>query len=274
MAVSPDHIIKGEAIQEQGQAYTVLASGERVPVRDGNGVFISGGLSGIVELLPDGTILKSPFFDEDEEQHRLDIAFEATVYEKLGPHDRLVKFLGHSDKGLVLEYMENGCLRDYLTKHHRNTPMSQRLKWASQAAEGLQLLHANHIIHCDVKPRNYLLDNNLNLKIIDFSGSVTPGSKPRSCEGTRYYLPRDFRSPATADRDIFALGSTIYEIIIGSSPYQEIPSNEIPKLYEKRMFPDVSNIPCGDIIHRCWNCEVESVEEVYMSLKACSIAAS
>ncbi|KAJ5561854.1 hypothetical protein N7461_000615 [Penicillium sp. DV-2018c] len=73
---------------------------------------------------------------------------------------------------------------------HDWIPMGLKLKWAYQIVQAVSLLHSNGIIHCDIKPRNLLLDATLNIKIIDFSGSSLDGSKPTSGEGTRFYLPR------------------------------------------------------------------------------------
>lgn len=81
-------------------------------VRDAQGQFIAGGATGIVELLDDGTALKSPFPDSETNNHILDIAKEATIYRRIGPHKRLVRLLDHSKNGLVLEYMENGDLKN------------------------------------------------------------------------------------------------------------------------------------------------------------------
>ncbi|CEL09362.1 Putative Protein kinase [Aspergillus calidoustus] len=97
--------------------------------RDAQGQFISGGLTGIVQLLDDGTVLKSPFPDAEMENHILDIAKEATIYYRIGPHERLVRILGHSRDGLVLEYMHNGDLKTYLQAHN-SISMDLKLKWA------------------------------------------------------------------------------------------------------------------------------------------------
>lgn len=112
--------------------------------------------------------------------------------------------------------------------------MSLKLKWASQVAESIDLLHRNGVLHCDTKPRNILLDTSLDIKIIDFSGSSLDGSKPASGEGTRFYLPRHYKEPPTVATDLFALGSTLYEIFQGTSPYEEIPSNEVERLYKQK----------------------------------------
>ncbi|CAG8235651.1 unnamed protein product [Penicillium salamii] len=229
--------------------------------RDAQGQFISGGLTGIVELLDDGTALKSPFPDSDMENHILDIAKEASIYHRLGPHERLVRILGHSRDGLILEYMKHGDLKTYL-QAQKSIPMSLKLNWAHQIAQAVSLLHNNGIIHCDIKPRNFLLDATLNIKIIDFSGSSLDGSKPASGEGTRFYLPRHWRDPPTLATDLFALGSTLYEVFQGASPYEEISSDQVEELFKKKEFPDVSDIQCGTIIKQCWLSEVDSAEHV------------
>ncbi|KAJ5612001.1 hypothetical protein N7510_005195 [Penicillium lagena] len=229
--------------------------------RDAQGQFISGGITGIVELLNDGTALKSPFPDSEIESHVLDIAKEASIYRRIGPHKRLVRLVGHSRDGLVLEYMENGDLKTYLQSHH-SISMSLRSKWAYQVAEAVDLLHRNGIIHCDIKPRNFLLDKAFDIKIIDFSGSSLDGSKSASGENTRFFLPRHWKDKPTVTTDIFALGSTLYEIFQGTSPYEDVPSDEVERLFTQKEFPDVSGIPCGQIIKQCWLSQIDSAAHV------------
>lgn len=214
-----------------------------------------------MELLDDGTALKSPFPDSEIESHILDIAKEASIYRRIGPHERLVRLLGHSRDGLVLEYMENGDLKTYLQAHDSITT-SLKLKWAYQVAEAVDLLHRNGVIHCDIKPRNLLLDAALDIKIIDFSGSSLDGSKPASGEGTRFFLPRHWRDQPTVTTDLFALGSTLFEIFHGTSPYEEVPSDEVERLFTQKEFPNVSGIPCGPIIKQSWLSEVDSAAHV------------
>jgi serine/threonine protein kinase len=249
------------------QDYTLAYDGTKIlrknrihTIRQAKGTFISTGVSGYVELLKNGTVLKSPRPDEESA-----CKMEATIYELLGRHNRLVPMLGYSSEGLNLEYMENGNVRDYL-KEHKDVSMEQRLQWAQEAAEGLQLLHSRGIIHCDTKPRNFLLDANLNLKIADFAGSCFKGSKSYACESSRYYLPRDWRECPTVITDLFALGSTIYQILTGTDPYEELESHDVERLYQERKFPDVLDLPCGEVITKCWLCQFGSAEEVYDSI--------
>lgn len=216
--------------------------------------------------MDDGTALKAPYPGCEIENHILDIAKEASIYRRIGPHKRLVRMLGHSREGLVLEYMRNGDLKTYLQAHD-SISTSLKLKWAYQVAEAVDLLHSNGIIHCDIKPRNLLLDTTSDIKIIDFSGSSLDGSKPASGEGTRFFLPRHWRDQPTVATDLFALGSTLYEVFQGASPYAETPSDEVERLFTQKEFPDVSGIPCGQIINQCWLSQVDSAAAVQIAIR-------
>ncbi|KAJ5407904.1 hypothetical protein N7509_001787 [Penicillium cosmopolitanum] len=218
--------------------------------RNAEGELISGGITGIVELLDDGTALKAPFPGCEIENHILDIAKEADIYRRVRPHKRLVRMLDHCREGLKLEYMKNGDLKTYL-QSQKSISTDIKLKWAYQ-----------RVIHCDIKPRNLLLDTTFDIKIIDLSGSSVDGSKPASGEGNRFFLPRHWKDQPTVATDLFALGSTLYEIFRGGSPYEEVPSDKVERLFTQKEFPGVSYIPCGQIIQRCWLSQFGSATDV------------
>lgn len=161
--------------------------------------------------------------------------------------------------------MKKGDLKTYL-QAHESVSTSLKLKWAYQVAEAVDLLHRNGIIHCDIKPRNLLLDPTFDIKIIDFSGSSLDGSKPASGEGTRFFLPRHWRDQPTVATDLFALGSTLYEFFQGTSPYQEIPSDEVERLFTQKEFPDISGTLCGQIIKQCWLSQIDSAADVQIAI--------
>jgi serine/threonine protein kinase len=235
-------------------------------VRNSKGEMLDAGTTGIVERLPSGDVVKSPWTGSSETMCRDELILENRIYKILGPHPRLVKIIAWDAKDCVLtmEYMSNGCLRDYLTAHNDEISTGQRLCWAQEAAEGLQLLHSAQVLHCDVGPKNFLLDGDLNLRIADFSGSSLEGSRPAACASTRFLPPsHDFRLGPSIQEDLYALGSTIYTIITGRPPFEELDSDEVKKCFRAHTFPDVTEILCGEIIQRCWNFKVASAQEVY-----------
>jgi serine/threonine protein kinase len=72
---------------------------------------------------------------------------------------------------LVTEYIENGSLANILFKDNILLEWKQRFNIVLGIAKGLAYLHhecLEWVIHCDVKPENILLDQNLETKITDF----------------------------------------------------------------------------------------------------------
>ena len=101
-------------------------------------------------------------------------------------HQNLVKTLtccscmhynGNEFKALVFEFMANGSLEKwrhpYIDNENqsRNLNLLQRLNIAIDVASALHYLHEHckrPIIHCDLKPSNVLLDNDMIAHICDF----------------------------------------------------------------------------------------------------------
>jgi serine/threonine protein kinase len=238
------------------------------------GKFIDGGLSGIVELLPSGLISKSPWPDFRKEDSRREIANEHEIYKHLGPHPRLVPMEGYTEEGaLLLQHMRNGNLADYLRAHPETISMSQRLQWATEAAEGLEFLHSKGVIHCDVKPKNFLLDDSFGLKIVDFSSSSLNGSYILACKSTRFSLPQGRQEKPTIRSDTFALGCTTYVIMTGEDPYENLHSDEVVHLFEDGDFPSSKGTPCDEYIRQCWVGEIKSTREAYDCMKTLVITA-
>jgi len=232
---------------------------------------IWGGSTGIVELLPCRCVLKSAYPDSDGRRQSLrDIEREFQIYQRLPRHDRLLQMMRYSpDEGLVLEYMPRGNLREHLrSAAATEIALPQRLQWACDAAEGLQVLHCHSVIHCDVKTENFLLDSALRLRIIDFSGSSIDGKWASAFEGARFCLPRSWHEPSTVATDLFALGSTMYEIMTGRQPYEELSDDDVEARYRQRLFPSVGAVPCGEVIMACWCGGIQSANEAMELIKA------
>jgi len=233
------------------------------------GKFISAGLSGIVELLSSGLISKSPhpgaLLGPDS---RIEIANEAKIYAHLGPEPGLIRMESYTEGVLLLQYMPNGNLKDYLRAHSNTISMSQRLQWACEAADRVRLLHSRDVIHCDIKPENFLLDAELCLRIVDFASSSLKGSRVLECRTTRFSLPRGPREQPTARSDIFSLGSTIYMIMTGKGPFEELDSDEVARSYKSEVFPSCTGTSCDEFIQWCWRGKFTSAQEAYDHITA------
>ncbi|CAD5370099.1 Serine/threonine protein kinase [Rubrivivax sp. A210] len=132
---------------------------------------------------------------------------------------------------LVFEYVEGSDVGDMIQE--RLLSPEDALELGKQVIEGLVHLHAQGFHHCDIKPRN-LLWTQRGAKIIDFNVSVRADDKESRGGGSRRYLPPDFdpevipHNGERADRDLYALGLTLYEALTSRYPWDttEPPINK------------------------------------------------
>ncbi|KAI1775336.1 kinase-like domain-containing protein [Hypoxylon cercidicola] len=244
---------------------------KKINIIQGKGKFLGGGggVTELVERLMSGDVIKSPWTGRPTASDcRREMAIEAQIYEKLGKHPRLVQLKRWDpiDHTLTLEYMPHGNLREYVEKHGENISTPQKQKWATEAAEGVELLHSKGVIQGDVGPHNFLLDGDLNLKICDFAGSSLDGSLATVVPRMRYRLPSlawRHTQVVTIKEDLFALGSTIYFIATGHEPHDELTDEEeVEKLYADGIFPELGGVPFAEAIELCWRQKAESTQRV------------
>ena len=108
-------------------------------------------------------------------------------------------------------------------------PAARVLEVGSALTEALAHLHANGLVHRDVKPSNIVFVNG-RPKLADI-GLVTDATDAQSIVGTEGYLPPE--GPGTPQADLFALGRVLYEALTGLDrrKYPEMPA-------EIRQWPD------------------------------------
>lgn len=239
------------------------------------GEFLAIGATAFIDRLNAGNVVKypkpNPYCSHEEDQCRQEIKTEAEVYQRIGHSPRVPTLIHwHQDScSLVLNYFEHGDLETYTRGHASLITPKQRECWMVQAAEALAVVHAADVIHCDVTPRNFLLDQALQLYICDFAGSSISGSLQTKAPGPRFQPPGwDWRSkPKTCD-DIFALGSVFYFIQTGNEPYHDVSEDEVETHFNKGNFPDVSMLSCGNIIRQCWAGECDNAHAIVSALNS------
>jgi serine/threonine protein kinase len=118
-----------------------------------------------------------------------------------------------------------------------------------QSATALHALHSEGWVHCDVKPDNFLLNEEAKVKLIDFtiSQKVARGklsSMFRSkgqVQGTRSYMsPEQIRNESLDARaDIYSLGCVLFELLGGKVPYTGTSPNDLLNKHLKAPNPSV-----------------------------------
>lgn len=136
---------------------------------------------------------------------------------------------------LVMRWLRGGSLRDSLQSGAFELRAAALL--LDQIAGALSLAHRNGVIHRDIKPANILLDEDGNAYLTDFGiakdlNLPTNHTQHDAIIGSLDYIsPEQARSePVTPRTDIYSLGVTLYEIITGNHPFENMSSVE--RLYK------------------------------------------
>ncbi|MBC7813615.1 MAG: protein kinase, partial [Burkholderiales bacterium] len=136
---------------------------------------------------------------------------------------------------LVMRWLRGGSLRDVL----ENGPFELHtvMLLLDEIAGALSLAHRNDVIHRDIKPGNILLDEDSHAYLTDFGiakdlNLSSINTQQDTIIGSLDYIsPEQARSePVTPRTDIYSLGVTLYEMVTGHHPFDNISS--IERLYK------------------------------------------
>ena len=121
----------------------------------------------------------------------------------------------------VMEYVEQGSLEDRL-KEHGPLPTNQAIEVFREVAIGLLHAHAKGVLHCDLKPANVLLDQDLKPRLADF-GQSRLSHEQTPALGTLFYMApeqADLQAVPDARWDVYALGALLYCMLTGAPPHR------------------------------------------------------
>ena len=116
--------------------------------------------------------------------------------------------------------------------------------------------------HRDISSRNLLLKTSPDA---NFAALEAVSGTSDAIEKSRYacllHLQERMRRQAlpTTQKDIFAVGSAIYEILTEHSPYSDKSSAEVKVLYSEEKWPLVEGLLIRDSILPCWRGNYKTV---------------
>lgn len=124
---------------------------------------------------------------------------------------------------LSMEYFDGTSLEEGPTRSLVDILLIFRM-----VAKGLDAMHREQIVHCDIKPNNILVGESGNLKIIDLGQSCRFGTKKKRIQGTPDYIaPEQVNRQALGPKtDIFNLGATMFWALTGENIPTLIPKKD------------------------------------------------
>ena len=133
---------------------------------------------------------------------------------------------------IAMEWVEGGTLDDEFKKEGEERAATQQLaEWFSQSSAALSAVHATGLVHRDIKPSNLMVDDERQIKLMDF-GIARQQSKDRTLQTTTgqafgtpaYMSPEQIRAADRAAEvgpptDIYSLSATFYELFTNRRLY-------------------------------------------------------
>ncbi|KAJ8762042.1 hypothetical protein K2173_006644 [Erythroxylum novogranatense] len=190
-------------------------------------------------ILVGGVVVAVKVFNLQEEGAFKSFDSECEVIRKIR-HRNLIKIIGSCSnpdyKALVMEYMSNGSLDLLLYSDKPCLSILQRIDILLDVANALEYLHYGQsapIVHCDVKPSNVLLDENLVAHLGDFGISKLLGetilltlTKTLATVG---YMAPEYGSQGivSTSGDVYSYGIMMMETFTRKKPTDEMFNGEM-----------------------------------------------
>ncbi|TVU08248.1 hypothetical protein EJB05_41645, partial [Eragrostis curvula] len=196
-----------------------------------------------------------------EDQFNSEVAFLSRLY-----HPNIVQFIAACKKPpvycIITEYMSQGTLRMYLNKKDPYSLSPETiLKLALDISRGMEYLHAQGVIHRDLKSQNLLLNDEMRVKVADFGTSCleTRCQASKGNKGTYRWMAPEMtkEKPYTRKVDVYSFGIVLWELTTCLLPFQGMtPVQAAYAASEKNLRPPLST-SCppvlNNLIKRCWS---------------------
>uniref|UniRef100_A0A8D0HJW0 non-specific protein-tyrosine kinase n=1 Tax=Sphenodon punctatus TaxID=8508 RepID=A0A8D0HJW0_SPHPU len=195
-----------------------------------------------------------------------DFIEEAKLMMKLS-HPKLAQLYGvciqHKPLYIVTEFMENGCLLNYLRQRQGTFNKEMLLSICQDVCEGMAHLEKNQFIHRDLAARNCLVNAGHIVKISDFGmARYVLDDEYIGSSGTKF--PVKWSSPEvfhfnkySSKSDVWSFGVLMWEVFTeGKMPFENKSNSEVVheisegcRLYQPHMAP----LTVYNVMYSCWH---------------------
>src|SRR5215813_15551294 len=127
---------------------------------------------------------------------------------------------------MVMEWCEGRLLRQIMSEKGK-LPPERAIKITLGILKALDYIHGHGVIHRDLKPENIMVDDQDDIKLIDFGIALREGAKRLTFIGftqalgtPEYISPEQVKGKrGDARSDLYSLGIMLYEMLSGKTPF-------------------------------------------------------
>jgi serine/threonine protein kinase len=206
---------------------------------------------------------------------KLEIASDKKTLERFGNELRIARKIIHKNVGrmydineekgthyITMEYVSGQDLKGFI-RQSGQMAIGTSISVAKQICEGLSEAHKTGVVHRDLKPSNIMIDQDGNVRIMDFGIARSLKEKGITGAGVMIGTP-EYMSPEQVEgkeidirSDIYSLGVILYEMVTGRVPFEGETSLSIAMKHksEEPLDPKVLNDQISEglskVILRC-----------------------
>ena len=192
---------------------------------------------------------------KSDDESRKEFENEINIYEHFNKisNDYIPKLIAHDEivinkyespkKVFIMDFFENKDVEDYILTKKCGLEERYSKYIFKRILEEIQYLHSNNICHLDIKPNNFLLNDDYDPMVIDFGFAVKVDKLERGQKTcTQSNGNKNFKSPESFNKnkpysgieaDIFGLGVLLIYLVTGLNKINKIYDNIKNEDYEK-----------------------------------------
>ena len=143
----------------------------------------------------------------------------------------------------IMKFYKNGSLRDFYKPSRLQDDFKLQKQVFLEMIGAIQVLHDENKFHRDIKPDNFLIDDDENIIVTDFGLSVdldstsTRITNTKEAYGTEGYYPPEFKDQYSfkhkidARCDIYMLGKSFYALLTGEYNPSHVDERKIDNFF-------------------------------------------